>query len=172
MTRQRFAGDTLIRQHVLYFNINTTDLLFYQIDNFTIDLDGISVTLNNEQTISPAINTRNTNMALGMNWGTGSQVTRTYADGTTPDFVSFATDTRSLLAIEDISVQGVAYTTCQKIMIDRASSALGRHFKEINWYCPAGTGLVKSIHIEPDTAGTSSRMLEFDPAQSEAVPAP
>jgi len=170
MTRQRFTGGNLVRHQVLHFNFDTTDFLFNKIDNYTIEVDGVTVTLNNEQTISPAINTRNTSMALGMNWGTGSQVTRTYADGTTPDFVSFATDTRSLLAIEDITVQGVAYTACQKIMVDRAATALGRHFKRINWYCPAGTGLVKSIHINPDNTGTSSRMLEFDPAQSTAVP--
>jgi len=171
MTRQRFTGSTLIRHHVLHFSIDTTDFLLYQIDNFVIEADGVTVTLNNEQTISPAINTRNINMALGMNWGTGSQVTTTYIDGTTPNLVSFSTDTRSLLAVEDIMVQGVAYSACQKIMIDRAASVLGSHFKEINWYCPGGTGLVKSIHIRPDNAGTRSRMLEFDPAQSTAVPA-
>lgn len=171
MTRKRFTGDTLIRQHVLHFRLDTTDFLFYQIDNFVIEADGVTATLNNEQTINPPINTRNFNMALGMNWGTGSQVTTTYIDGVTPDLVSFSTDTRSLLAIEDITVQGVTYSACQKIMIERLATALGVHFKEINWYCPAGTGLVKSIHVRPGNAGTASRMLEFDPAQSTPVPA-
>ncbi len=169
MTRERFTGATMIKKQVLYFQITPSELLFTQLDNYGTT-DNVTYNLYNTRTISPGINTRNTTMQLGMNWGTASQVTASYQNGD-PDTVNFATDVRSLLAIEDITVQGAPYTNCQKVAITRSSTDLGRHFNRISWYCPNGVGLVKTININSQGTGGESRMLEFNPNDAESIPA-
>jgi hypothetical protein len=119
------------------------------------------------QTMVPPINFRNNAMGIGMTWATASEVTRVYADGFTPDEVSYAVDSRSLLAVEDITVQSVAYTNCLKLLTNRSGPALGGHYQEVDWICPLD-GLVKTIKIEDN--GSVSRTMEFDPTQSTPAP--
>ena len=168
VTRERFSGNTLLQHRVLHYELNSSGFLFNQADNYIIGQDGVTVTLQGTTTITPGIITRHNNMGLGMNWASASQIMITYEDVMRSVDNSFAIDSRSLLAIEGITVQNVEYTGCQKIMINRDSTSLGRLFKRINWYCPGGIGLVKSIHVNSDGR---TRMLELDPVNSVKVPA-
>ncbi len=173
MTRIRSMNGTVVKHQVLHtsrtrdLTTGLSDFKFNQIDNYTTD----GVTINSSTTINPGIDLRMPTMSLGMNWATASQTATTtyYTDGTTADKNRFSVDSRSLVAIEDITVLNTPYTGCQKMLISRSAYALGRHFTTVDWYCPGGVGLVKSIYVKQD--GTdNSRVLEFDPTQSTATP--
>jgi Collagen triple helix repeat (20 copies) len=173
MTRVRSMNGTVIKHQVLHtsrkrdLTTALSDFKFNQIDNYITD----GATLENSVSINPGIDARMPTMNLGMNWATASQTTMTYTDGITADFLSFSIDSRSLVAIEDVTVLGTTYMGCQKMLITRTADSVGKQFTSVDWYCPSGVGLVKSIYIKMGTYG-NSRLLEFDPTQSTAVAAP
>ncbi len=73
---------------------------------------------------------------------------------------------RSLLAVEDITVQGVSYTGCHKIMNRRSAAQVGGDQLNISWFCPNNVGLVKLIHTASNSSPGRSWTMEFDPSQS------
>ncbi|VAW64145.1 hypothetical protein MNBD_GAMMA09-1300 [hydrothermal vent metagenome] len=172
LTRVRSLAGSPVRQHVLKYRYDTNGKLeltgrdSYSADGTTL-LSSTNVAANSSNpAVVPGINLRNSSMTLGMNWGTAAMVTVTFNDGVTPQAVSFVVDSRSLLAVENITVKGVGYNACHKILTDRSSEAMGGDFQQISWFCPNNVGLVKSVLIK---SGLSSRMMEFDPAQSTAA---
>lgn len=148
ITRQRSSGGTPYRHEIFYYETDTTGG-FVRTGRDTYLPDG-SV-LNYTETYTPGLVIRNSAMGLGMTWGTSSQVDRVYDDGITPSVLIFEVHSYGLVAIENITVRGVAYTGCQKILKHRVGGI------DLKWYCP-GEGLVKMV--------SPGHMWEFDQAQS------
>lgn len=106
-------------------------------------------------------------MGVGMNWASDSTISKVDVVGAgAGNRTDFGIDSRTLLAVEDITVQGVAYTGCHKILTNRSANGVGMHHQSITWYCPNNVGVVKKIHTD---YGNSSRVMEFDPTQSTAA---
>lgn len=169
LTRQRKSGATVVKHQILHFTIDTTaDLTLNGIDTYLTD----TTTLINTKTLTPGFVFRHAAMGEGMTWADAAQVTRVNADAS-PTAVDFGTNSQTFLGLEDITVQSVAYTGCQKILRNRSAHSFGRVFQSISWYCPNGVGLVKRI-VTDELSGPpgESRMLEFAPTDpdSEAVP--
>jgi hypothetical protein len=155
VTQQRTLAGAVVKHRVQHFEWDTTgDFLYTGIDEYWTD----ATTLKYTEMITPGIMLRHNAMGLGLTWATAAQEARVYADGVTPDVTAFAVNSGTLLAIEDITVRGVDYTGCQKILDDRTSWGIG-NFQRVSWYCPNGVGLVKVIQ-------GGGRMMEFDPTQS------
>jgi len=166
VTRQRTLSGALFKHQVLSYSYDKTDkILFTKMENYNSD----TVTLNSTINITPGIEVRNVAMGIGMNYGSANEVTRVDNIGGSPNVVSYLVESRSLLAIEDITVQGVSYTGCLKILATRSAVTLGQHFQRINWNCPNGVGLVKQIFVTSDKTNSSSRMLEFVPTDLESI---
>jgi len=168
-TRQRTLAGAIIKHEILQYDFDTNgDIAFSERQFF--DPANIAVRTS-MMSIVPPIVVRNNAMGLGMRWGSASMVTQTFDDGITPDEITFAIDSRSLLAIEDITVNGTAYTGCQKIETIRSAERLGRQFQRISWFCPNGIGLVKAIMVRSDGIGSVvSRVMELDAANSTLAP--
>jgi len=149
---------------VLHFAYDTAgDNAFIGVETYNTD----TVTLNNTKTISPGFVFRHNAMGVGMNWATASTITGVdNIGGGAGNATDFGLDSRSLLAIENITVLGVTYTGCQKILSQRSAAQMGGHQLNITWYCPNNVGMVKTIHTDSNSTPGNSRMLEFDPTQS------
>lgn len=152
VTRERTLSGVIYSYQIFTYEWdNTGDFTQTKIETFSAA--GLSKT----ETFTPGLIIRHSAMGLGMTWGTSSQVDVVYTD-TTPNNIFFEVNGYSLVAIEDISVRGVDYTGCQKIL--KHWTTAGR---DIRWYCP-GVGLVKKV--------SPSRMFEFDPNDPLSTPAP
>jgi len=157
VTRQRTLAGTVVKHQVLHFSFDTSGSnTFVSLDSYLND----TTTLVNTKTLSPGFVFRHAAMGEGMTWSNASTITRVNADAS-PTVVDFGIDTRSLVAIENVTVKGVNYTGCQKIMEHRTAPSVGGEHHAVTWYCP-GDGVVKRIRTD---AG-SSRIMEFDPAVS------
>ena len=157
--RVRTLAGVFRGKHVLHFSYDTEGaLLFTKMENYLSD----AVTLSHTKTLTPGFEVRNNAMAEGMAWATTSAVERVFFDGFTPNDNYFGVEKVTFLSVEDITVNGVAYTGCQKILSNRTAVALGADHI-ISWFCPGGVGLVKRIII---MSGQGGSMLEFDPTQS------
>lgn len=153
------------RYQKLTFSYDTQDaLLFTGIDNYSSD----GLTLVSEMTISPGVNLRNNTMNLGMTWASAAQTDTTFVNGD-PATQSFTVDSRSLLAVESITVQSVTYNNCYKILTNRSGATMGNHFQRISWFCPNNVGLVKYIQTKDIGSTVDYQVLEFDPNDSESV---
>ena len=153
VTRQRtLSGTPYSHQIFTYEWDNTGEFTQTKIETFSADGSTLGIT----ETFTPGLIIRHSAMGMGMTWGTSSQVDIVYADGMTPNDVDFEVNGYSLVAIENITVKGVAYTGCQKILKHRATSGV-----DLSWHCP-GAGLVKKV--------LPGRMLEFDPNDQLSVP--
>ena len=161
MTRQRTLLGTVVKHQILTFNIDTVgDVSLDGMETYQTD----TTTLVNTKTITPGFVIRHEAMGEGMNWSTASSVTKVYED-LTPTEAGFGIDSRSLLAVEDITVNTVGYTGCQKIMEHRTAVNMGGDRQAITWYCP-NDGVVKRI---VSSAGDSWSM-EFDQSASLLAP--
>ncbi|HEC18493.1 MAG TPA: collagen-like protein, partial [Gammaproteobacteria bacterium] len=159
ITRQRTLAGSVVRHQVLTYTYDTAgDLTFDQLDTYETD----TTTLNNTRTISPGFVLLNNAMGLGMNWATASTIsTVDVIGGGASNRVSYGVDSRSLLAIEDITVKGVTYTGCLKILRHRTAQDMGGDRQIISWHCP-NDGMVKYVF----SRDTGSRIVEFDPTVS------
>ena len=165
ITDQRTLSGAVVNHQVLQGSYDTAgDYTRTQKKTFAND----TTTLLDTRTISPGFVLRHNAMGEGMNWATASTITKVYADAT-PTEVHFGVDSRSLLAVEDITVRNVTYTGCQKILANRSAVGFGGHHQRVSWFCPNGVGMVKQIRINADF---SSWMLEFDPTQSTPTSLP
>lgn len=152
VTRQRYLAGMPNRYQVFNYEWDARgDFLLTRRATFLPDGSALDYT----ETFTPGLILRHNAMGLGMTWGTSSQVDVVYADGMTPSEVTFEVNSYSLVAVEDITVQGIDYTGCQKILKHRETSGI-----DLKWYCP-GAGLVKIV--------APGRMFEFDPSQSIAA---
>jgi len=166
VTRTRsLAGEPFIRYDIRTYITDTNGANNYvQVK----DYDTASKALITTSTISPPIQRRNNTMVPGMRWGSASQVTTVFEDGITATEITHAVDSRSLLAIEDITLNnGAAYTGCLKIETIRSAQNLkGRKFQKVDWHCPNNVGLVKTIMMRDNNGSIYSRVLELDTTQS------
>lgn len=154
ITRQRTLSGTVVRHQVLHYERQIGgDFTYTGIDNYSTD----TTTLMSTVAITPGLKVRHSAMEVGGTWASAAQEYETYTDAT-PPLESFAVDSRTPVAIEDVSVQGVDYTGCLKMLETRTSTRIG-NFQRVSWYCPLGVGLVKRIN-------GGGQMLEFDPTQS------
>lgn len=163
-THQRISAGNVFKHLVLEYLTDTSGDRHF-IEQKVYDPMNIT-TLNHTVTIAPGLVTRQSSMGVGLSWGSSSQLTHTYEDGS-PAQISFAVDSRSLLGIEDITLSsGAQYTGCLKIENTRSAESLGGQYQRISWYCPNNVGLVKYIMMR-NTFGThNSRVLELDTTQS------
>jgi len=154
VTRQRTLNGVVTRHHVLTFDFDTNGAVMF---SQRLEFDSPNTTI----------------LLATTSWGSASQITRVYDDGITADDVGFSVDSRSLLAIEDITVNGTPYTGCQKIESIRTAEFLGRQNQKISWYCPNNVGLVKSIEVRSNgSGGLTSRITELDAINSTLAAAP
>ncbi len=101
-----------------------------------------------------------------MNWATGFTLDKVDdVGGGAGNLTDFGTDSRSLLAIEDITVNLVAYTGCLKVLSNRSAMNFGGVYQAISWVCP-NDGMVKRIV----TKSAESWLMEFDPISSTQNP--
>lgn len=164
MTRQRTLAATVVKHHVLHssFDVFGGHVLTGK-DTYRND----ATTLKNTQAIDPGIVMRHDAMGVGMTWASAVTITRIdVLGGGAGNLVYFGTDSRSLLGVEDIAVNGVGYVGCQKILSNHYGQYLGNFNQTVTWYCPAD-GVVKRIVTK--TTG-ESYMLEFDPADASSLP--
>ncbi len=163
-THQRISSGTVFKHLVRKFLTDTNgDKRF--IEQKTYDPTN-TASLINTATITPGLVQRKSTMGTGMRWGSSSQLTYTYEDGS-PATTSFAVDSRSLLGIEDVTLSsGAKYTGCLKIETIRSAESLGGQFQRISWHCPNNVGLVKYIMMRDLSNTLSSRVLELDTTQS------
>lgn len=163
VTRQRTLSGAIVKHHVIHYSYDTAgDLLFNSKEDYQTD----GTTLAGTKTMTPGFTFRHNAMGLGMNWATASTITLVDNLTGAPDEVYFGLDSRSLLAVEDISVKGVAYTGCLKILDRRSAKGVGGHNQHISWFCPNGVGMVKQIQVNAADPSLSSWLMEFDPTQS------
>lgn len=164
MTRQRTLLGAVVKHQILHFNYDTQgENKFTQLDTYQTN----TTVLANTKTITPGFIFRHNAMGVGMNWATASTIDKVDVVGAgAGNNLDFGTDSRSLLAVEDITVQGVAYTGCQKISGNRSAQNMGGVYQAVTWYCPNNAGMVKRI----ETGAAYSRMWEFDPTNSTAAP--
>ena len=152
-------ANILVKHQKLSYSYDTQGaVLLTDVDNYTAD----GTTLVSQMSVSPGINLRNNAMKLGMTWATAAQTDTTYVDGS-PDYQSFAVDSRSLVAVESITVQSVTYDNCYKILTNRSAATMGNHYQRISWFCPNNVGLVKYIQHRENGGTSNYQMLELDP---------
>lgn len=116
------------------------------------DVDPIDgTTLLYTLTMSPGVVVRKNGMKIGQPWSTGTlvHVVDEFDEigggaGIDPDYYSVTTDTRTVEAVEDVTVPAGTFQNCLKITNNRAGN-LGTHLR-VSWYCPNGIGLVKQYH--------------------------
>lgn len=157
MTRERSLASTVVKHQVLNFSFDTSAANTLESVETYDPLN--TATLLNTKTLTPGFVFRHAAMGEGMTWSNASTVTTVTAGS--PDVVDFGIDTRSLVAIEDITVNGLPYTGCQKIAEHRSAPSMGGEFQAVTWFCP-GDGMVKRVRV--DANGT--RTLELDQAAS------
>ena len=160
-TNLRTLRGDVVRNAVLSYSYSVAKLTLDQRSIFTAD----GATLLKSVDFQPGIKLRHNVMGEGINWASAATATETSIDNNvTTVTTTFAIDNRSLLKIEDIIVLGNEYKACQKVLIERTGTVIWNDQKIINWYCPKNVGLVKQIFVD---GGRVSKMLEFDPDQSD-----
>ncbi len=160
MIRQRTLAGAIKQHRIIRYNWdNNGDYTLAKVKEYDIFNTGTLVSTVN---ISPPIVQLNNAMGMGLRWGTASQLTETFANAT-PDATYFSVDSRSLLAVEDITVLGTLYSACLKIETIASSEKFGRQRQQIRWYCPGNVGLVKSIQVRSDgNGGVTAKVKELD----------
>ena len=162
VTRQRINSEAgyLVQHQVLTFNFDTNGAnTLVEIKNY--ESTDVSL-LKDTRSLSPGFKFQHEAMGVGIPWSIASMITilDEFSGGVTT--VSHGIETRTLLGIEDISVNGVGYSGCQKILEQRTAAKIGGGDRQaITWYCP-NDGMVKRMV----SYGDRSRLLEFDPNQS------
>ena len=157
VTRHRTLAGNIIRHQEQSFNFDVNgDYSLEQIKDYENDM----VTLQSTRTLTPGFIFQHAAMGVGIPWSVAATVTS--VDANANPLVSYGIETRTLLGIEDIAVNGVSYTGCQKILEQRTAASMGGGDRQaITWFCP-GDGMVKRIL----SYSNQSRLLEFDPSQS------
>ncbi len=164
MTRQRTLLGTVKQHRIIRYNWDNNG--GYTLANVKEYDPANTTTLVSTVNISPPIEQLNNAMGIGLRWGTAAKLTETFANSA-PNIIYYSVDSRSLLAVEDITVLGVTYNSCLKIETIASSERFGRQRQQIRWYCPGNVGLVKSIQVRSNgTGGVTAKVKELDAAQS------
>lgn len=159
---QRALKGDVVRNATLSYKYSAAELTLNKREILSNDA---ALTVLNTIDFKPGIQLRHNVMGEGINWASAVTATETSIDNNvTTVTTTFAIDNRSLLKIEDITVLGADYKACQKIMVERRGTVIWNDQKIISWYCPKNVGLVKQVFVDGNGV---SKMLEFDPAQSE-----
>ncbi|MGD8568191.1 MAG: hypothetical protein PVJ39_08900 [Gammaproteobacteria bacterium] len=99
-------------------------------------------------TYEPSVLIAKNQMIVGQSWNTTGIYVSELADTTTSETVFI--DSRTLLGLENITVNGTAYQDCLKIELNYTystkESTTGGKAHRVQWRCP-GMGLVKQIAI-------------------------
>ncbi|WP_455208693.1 collagen-like triple helix repeat-containing protein [Kaarinaea lacus] len=104
-------------------------------------------------TLETPIITLASTMTIGHPWVSASKVDE--SDLVVGDvWITAAVETRTLMAIENVTVPAGTYNNCAKILVHRNATSFGSDFQRVSWYCPNGVGMVKQI--QGGATGSSS----------------
>ena len=157
VTRHRTLADNIFTHQEVSFNFDINGA--YTLEQIK-DYENDMVTLKRTRTLTPGFVFQHAAMGVGIPWSVAATVSS--VDANANALINYGIETRTLLGIEDITVNSVSYTGCQKILEQRTAASMGGGDRQaITWFCP-NDGMVRRMVSYSD----NSRLLEFDPSQS------
>lgn len=162
-TRESILSDTGTRIHYVkyYYTVGQGQgLVETHLERFS---PSDPVTLFETETYTPPLLITKNQMALGQSWNTTGTSVAMRVNSTTPANEALLIESRTVLDLENITVNGVQYQDCLKIEINdtysNKNTVAGGQARLIQWHC-TGMGLVKEIAINqtlvPFTSSSST----------------